>query len=337
MSTESHGRKIGDIQAQKGSTDLVSISKNPESHGTEPPIYRAKWGSPDRPLRVGTLEIPCYVLENGTRVLSGRGMQTALALGQRSGNLLKPFLERSHLRPHMSDKLIEDLSNPVRFVRPGRGGKLATGYEATILVDICDAVLAARKADKLSDSEQVIAEQCEILARGFAKVGIIALVDEATGYQADRPRTELHRLLEAYISPEFLPWTKRFDDEFYKQLFRLQGWQYDPLSVKRPKLIGKITANIVYERLPAGVLEKLREKNPEIRPGVRKRRHHQFLTEDIGNPHLEKHLAVVTALMRASPTWIAFRRLLERALPKPKVLDQQEFDLELDDIDEVDL
>jgi len=147
------------------------------------------------------------------------------------------------------------------------------------------------------------------------KLGIIALVDEATGYQYERDRDELNKILEAYIAKELLPWTRRFPDEFYKQLFRLHGWQYSPLTVKRPKYIGKLTNVLVYEKLPPGVLPELKKKNPITPKGYRKHRHHQFLTEDIGNPHLERHIASVTTLMRASSNWSKFKSLFARAFP----------------------
>ncbi|HGN3509251.1 TPA: hypothetical protein ACKSJL_004093, partial [Providencia stuartii] len=61
--------------------------------------------------------------------------------------------------------------------------KKINGYEASILVDICDAFMQARKEIDLSPRQSIIAEQCEMLIRSFAKVGIISLIDEATGYQ----------------------------------------------------------------------------------------------------------------------------------------------------------
>jgi hypothetical protein len=36
-----------------------------------------------------------------------------------------------------------------------------------------------------------IAKQCELLVRAFARVGIVALVDEVTGYQEIRDRETL--------------------------------------------------------------------------------------------------------------------------------------------------
>ena len=217
--------------------------------------------------------------------------------------------------PYISDRLAETLANPIRFVRPGRGGKTAIGYEATLLVDICNMVLQARKEGQLPEKDMALADRCEILMMGFATVGIIALVDEATGYQEERARDALHQILEAYIAKELLPWAKRFPDEFYKEIFRLWEWQYNPDSVKRTPFVGKLTENIVYKRLPPGVLEELKRLNPKNEKGRRKHKHHQILTENIGNPHLEKHIVAVVALMRASKDWKMFEELLQRAFP----------------------
>ena len=158
----------------------------------------------------------------------------------------------------------------------------------------------------------------DMVIRAFAKVGIIALIDEATGYQAERVRKdelELQRILAAYISPELMPWAKKFPDEFYEQLFRLRGWQYKPISVRKPRIVGKITSQIVYEKLPPGVLEEMREKNPADEEGRRKRKHHQFLTEDIGHPHLKDHLLQVIMLMRVSPKLENVRAAVRPGVP----------------------
>lgn len=197
-------------------------------------------------------------------------------------------------------------------------GRTAFGYEATVLADLCDVVLAARKADVLKKQQEHIAEQCEILVRGFARIGIIALVDEATGYQEAREKDDLRKILEAYISGELLAWAERFPKEFYREMFRLQGWQFDPVSVKRPRLVGKLTKELVYKKLPPGVMEELESKNPpSYKGGYRWYQHHRFLTDDIGNPHLEKQVLVVTSLMKAAETWAEFKKLFARNFPGP--------------------
>jgi P63C domain. len=279
-------------------------------------VLRATHGSADKPLRIGDLEIPCYVLEDGTRVLSGRGMQTALALGQRHGTLLKSFLGRDNIQPFISKALAMALSNPLRFIRPGRGGKVAVGYEATMLPEICDALLSARGGGVLTPKQLVIAEQCEMLTRAFAKVGIIALVDEATGYQEVRDRLALQAILDKFLTQEKAKWAKTFPDEFYEQIFRLRGWEFKPLTGKRPALIGHLTNDIVYSRLAPGILHKLQDINPKTDRGIRKDRHHQFFTRDYGFPELKLHILNLIFLMRGSDTWKTFSHLLNRAAPK---------------------
>jgi len=115
-----------------------------------------------------------------------------------------------------------------------------------ILYEVCQVYLEAKDAGALLPNQLAIAVKCEVLVRGLAHTGIIALVDEATGYQKDRDRDELQRFLALYLSEERLRWAKMFPDEYYRQLFRLQGWQDSPLSVKRPKLVGVITNRLVY-------------------------------------------------------------------------------------------
>lgn len=281
-------------------------------------LPRAKYSGE---LKFGNIVIPCAVLEDGRRLLTQQGFLQAIgrarsAKGGQGASVDKmpAFMAAKNLKPFVSDELVGS-TKPILF-RSQRGNK-AFGYPAELLPRVCDVYLTAREAGVLQDKQYPIAAKCEVLVRGLATVGIIALVDEATGYQYDRNRDALNKILEAYIAKELLPWAKRFPDEFYRQLFRLRDWQYNPISVKRPVFVGKLTNQLVYEQLPDGVLDELKHKNPRDEKGRRKHKHHQFLTEDIGNPHLERHIASVTTLMRAAADWRGFLRLFNRAFQKP--------------------
>lgn len=273
-----------------------------------------------RILHIGDMAIPCYVLKDGRRVISGRGLTLAIGMKGRGSGVIR-IPTHPTLGEYMSEELKFALSHPLTFIGSGSPkNNPAAGYEATMLHSLCEVILSAQDAGVLkTEQEQRYAKAASVLMRAFAKVGIIALVDEATGYQAERDRSELQKILSAYIAEELLPWTKRFPDEFYIQLFRLRGWQYQPLNVKRPQYVGRLTNELVYQKLPPGVLDELRLKNPTDEHGRRKHKHHQFLTDDIGNPHLEKHLAVVITLMKISPTWTIFERHLNRAFPTSNV------------------
>lgn len=99
-------------------------------------------------------------------------------------------------------------------------------------------------------------------------------------------------------------------------LFRLRGWRYSQHSIKRPTLVGKLTNNLIYERLAPGVLNELKQLNPKTTKGTRKHHHHRWLTRDFGHPRLREHLWAVVNLMRAAANWGDFQRMINRALPK---------------------
>jgi len=164
--------------------------------------------------------------------------------------------------------------------------------------------------------QEHIAKQCEILVRGLATVGVIALVDEATHYQEDRARDALEEILRNFISAELLKWVKTFPDGFYRQMFRLRGWQYYQFSVRRPSIAGRLTNDIIYERLAPGVLAQLKRLTPKDVKGRRKHRYFQRLTSDIGHPALREHIASVITLMKVSNSWRKFYSMLNRALPR---------------------
>jgi hypothetical protein len=280
-------------------------------------VPQATHGSPDSPLRIGSVEIPCYVLSDGRRVLVQRSMIGALGMslgGSSQGrDRLAKFAGQERLKSYVPKSLSSGTLSPIEFRTPQ--GNRALGYEATVLADICDAVLEARKAGKLTAKQQHIAAQCEILVRGFARVGIIALVDEATGYQADRARDALAKILQAFVAKELRKWVKTFPGEFYQELFRLRGLPYDG-SVKKPQYIGHLTNDLIYSRLAPGVLEELRRLTPRDEKGKLKHRLFQHLTDDIGHPKLREHLASVTTLMKATSQWDQFMAMMDRALPR---------------------
>ncbi|MDB6051227.1 MAG: hypothetical protein JWR17_3973, partial [Pseudomonas sp.] len=151
-------------------------------------LPKATHGSADHPLRIGDIEIPCYVLEDGSRILSQRGVMSGIGISRgsaySSSDRLTALMESSALVEYVSDAVLSSLKDPIKFVH-GSGGGFAYGYPATMLAEICDSILAARLSGKLPARQSKIADQAELLVRGFARVGIIALVDEATGYQKD--------------------------------------------------------------------------------------------------------------------------------------------------------
>lgn len=272
-------------------------------------------------------------LYNGTRVFSGRGIQKAIGYESKSGQWMNSFCKIDGLTDYLcagENSISERLANPIKFKRNNAGGSLsvANGYEVTLLVDICSAIIDANRAGIFNDEK--IVKSADIIIRSVAKVGIIALVDEATGYQYEREKDELQKILKAYISEELLPWQKRFPDIFYKELFRLNGWDYTVKGIKkRPGIIGKWTNTFIYEELPNGVLEELKKKTPKSESGNRTNRYHQLLTLDIGEPNLEKQINKVITLFQVSDNMKQFCDNFKKM--KMRQIGQMELPFEFDE------
>lgn len=276
-------------------------------------------------LKINDISLPCAVLENGTRILTIASVFKALGRprkGTKRVENMPSFLESKALVPYLNRQNRADQLTMLRYRT--KNNKVSGGYSAEILPIICDIYLEARLENKLTKAQLVLAERAEVLVRSLSKVGIIALVDEATGYQNDRQKDELQKILGLYISAELLPWQKRFPNEYYQHIARLKDWDFNPLSNKRPQIIGKITNDIVYKLLPIGVLEELKKVNPVNENGNRSHRFHQFLTMDIGNNNLEKHLAQIVILMRISKTWNDFEEKMVEAFPRYGISENME-------------
>jgi hypothetical protein len=228
-------------------------------------ILKATHGSSDHPLVIGDVQIPCYVLEDETRVLSQTGFTRAVGMARGGSmvagmNRIELFVSRNRINRFIDKALVERFANPIPFTTPE--GLRAHGFEATLLADLCEAVLKAREAGELQTQQLGIAAKCEVLVRGFARVGIVALVDEATGYQQDRATNALAKILESFIAKELQPWVKTFPADYYEQMFRLRGLDYRKDSVQRPQYFGGLTNDIIYSRLAPGVLDELKRVIP---------------------------------------------------------------------------
>ena len=274
-------------------------------------------------LKIKDIELPCGVLEDGTRILSTRGINRALGstttgtprkdkIGARQ---LPYILASDAVKPYLSNDLLARLTYP-REYRPKHGGRTAYGQEATLLPEMCEVILDADRDGKLGKRYIKIVRTADLLIRGFARVGIIALVDEATGYQDDRAKDELTRILDAYIEEELRPYIRKFPNEFFRQIYRLYGWEYKPGNTRSPRFVGKFINKYIYDPLPPEVLPKLRELNPADDKWQRKHKHFQYLTEDVGEPHVDKQLAAVTALLKISDKPEEFDEHFRRAFAK---------------------
>lgn len=268
-------------------------------------------------LATSFIDLQCFVLDDGRRVISGRGMTSAIGMKGR-GTGVSRIADHKLIKSYGDSALIAAIDNPIKFVGKSPKGKNepSDGYEAHVLQEVCEAILTARDKNLLTtEQDKRYATQADILMRAFARVGIVALIDEATGYQRDRDKQALAKILEAFVTKELQPWLKTFPDEYYSELFRIYKLQYPPEGNPqwRPGFIGHITNNVVYDRLAPGLLPELKRlANKE----ERKARLHQHLSHDVGHPKLQSHMGSIVTLLKLSNTPEEFFSHVDKIHPR---------------------
>ncbi|RIA93311.1 P63C domain-containing protein [Glomus cerebriforme] len=258
-------------------------------------------------LDLAGYKIPCFVLEDGTRVLSSRGMQDALKIvdesdKQKRGPRLKYFLAQKSLQPFIDKEKKRGFFEPIICYK---GKTEIRAYEATLLPDICiilsDLEKESMKRRRILPTRQaIVAKQCELLLKSFAKVGIIGLVDEATGYQYERERFELNKIFKLLILEDgiFSEAKKMFPLDYYKELFEVYNVDFTAENIRRkPRFIGWLTSELVYKNLPKGsfVLEKIKERTPKTKGGYYGKRFYRSLTPE-GRKALEERINTVKTI-----------------------------------------
>jgi len=276
-------------------------------------------------LNLGGWRIRCYVTPDEKRLISEVDFHALFKFrGHQARNRCRDVIDSPYLQSGSMAQLRKKIVSPIKITGPEH--EIVYAYEGEIIIDYCRALMDVRRVGGMPEWALHYAEQAELIVASVAKVGIAALIDEATGHQSRRHKEALQRLLARYFKEEYAAWTKRFPDWFYEELFRLKGWKWDALSNKRPSVVGKVTKDIVYSRLEIGVVEELERKNPLLENGHRKTKHHQWLSDEVGHPALDTHFYALRGLMRAHHDWRRFYHTLQMAFPKRNEMIQLELD-----------
>jgi hypothetical protein len=286
-------------------------------------------------LQIGDIKLACAVLDDdqNTRVFTQEGFLTAIgragkAKGGEGASLEgKPaFLRAKNLEPFISDELLES-TTPLQFVPekgPGYQGR-AFGYRASLLPGVCWVYQDAMMANALTPGQQHIGETCKALLKALTNYAVEDLIDRATGFDDLRKRKAVLKIIEQYVRKDALPWVKLFDVEFYRQIYRLNHWPFDPENTARPGVIGHWT-NDIYDRLAPGVRPALHSRVKRNANGRPTQKLTQYLTPEEGKPRLRELLEGVKALMRISKDWPDFEVKLDMVYPNLNKTLQLPFD-----------
>jgi hypothetical protein len=296
----------------------------------------ARWGSKlpvedyTGVLEIGDLAFPCAVLSDGrTRVLTQSDFMTGMGMYY-SGWVAKNrsaedraaeiphFLGFKNLKPFI-DKHLGDLQSIVVKYRTKKG-TVAHGIRAEIIPKICEIWLDAEEGGSLGARQKKIAVKAKLLMRALAHKGIEALVDGATGFSAHKDQREIARFIQAYVAKDMRQWVRTFPRSFFEQLCKLRNVPF-PEDMRLPQYFGHLINDLVWARLAPGIKDELRARNPQVN-GRRKHKHHQFLTENVGNPRLLHHLGVLEGLARGfdAGEYDKFYARVNVALPDARTL-----------------
>ena len=275
------------------------------------------------------IEVACANLDNGLRVIAESaflkllGRSPTYRRNDKETGCVKmpPFLDSDNLQPFIN-KGILDASRPIYYIT--KTNTPATGYIADLLPHVCRVYKAAYKTEAIHPKQIHIYQRCDLISDVLLDIGIVALIDEATGYQYDRPKDTLQALMALYLDKDPNKWNLQFKETFYEQISRLREWRYVPRQ--RTPAFAHVTVDLVYKRIQPGLWEELKKTNPN----KKKYRYHQLLTDHIGNPHLREHLRAVTKLMQGCTNWNQFMALVNRTYPLNDIQMDIFFDLLLE-------
>ncbi|HFK7186558.1 TPA: P63C domain-containing protein [Serratia odorifera] len=292
--------------------------------------------SAPKPTHSGLMSIgvSCAVLPDGRRVVSMQGNNGlaetfGVSVGSRmprwipgGGDGQLPYvLQAAELQPYISEELRKALSEPIVYKNTSGVGA-AYGIDATLLPELCEVWLDAEKDGSLRQRHHLnTAKKADALYKALARVGAVALVDEATGYQKERQRDELAKLLEQFIAKEMRPWLKTYPPEFFEELCRLRGVPFKA-NMRMPQYFGHLVNNITYDRMAPDLRAILKEE--KVKANKQGAKMHQFLSEGTGNSMLQKRFSGITTLMKACDEYDEFIGLLDRVHPLLKSTEQED-------------
>lgn len=256
-------------------------------------------------LKFGAMEVECAVLDDGRRGLLGKHFAKALGYAEKtpSDRFSRFLIEFAPNYMNGKEKAGSPVSNP------GRGGR-AQFIEAEAVVEAIDNVIEAAVEGRTRkwQSRQVAA--CLAIRRGLGVVGLVSLIDEATGYQYSRAPDALQDLIGRLIRKHVADWERRFEPEYYRALAKLTNTRYMGGGPK-PAIWGWITLHYVYEEVfPTEVLAELQARKGESE------KLHQWLT-DKGIAPLERQIDRVRDFARTSANLADFKARMSAISTRP--------------------
>ena len=246
------------------------------------------------PVRLGGVTIYGHVLDDGRRVFSARDLVAALsgALGPKNAHFERSVAALQNVSGELN------LGPRIEFSIPGSPNGF--GYPVEVFTAVCRAYVRADRAGTLHHKQKPVADRAWAVLDALGDIGIIALVDEATGFQKQRAKTALQDALALLLRESAGPYQVLFSEEFFAEVARLYRITLRGKN-KRPRFFGWFIKHYFYEWLSPAMYAELCSRLPANDNGQRPGLMHPHLT-DGAREIFGRHQDTVVALMRTSGT-----------------------------------
>ncbi|MGH8037211.1 MAG: P63C domain-containing protein [Stenotrophomonas sp.] len=207
-------------------------------------------------VRFGSIDAEAVVLEDGRRGFLAKQFAKVLGYTEktRSGRFDRFLADFAPI--YMKEK--GKAKSPV--LNPGKGGR-AQFIAAEAVMEAVGNVLRAAVAGKTHSQQARQVSACVEINLALGMVGLVALIDEATGYQYHRAPDALQDLIGKLIRTQVADWQRRFEPAYYAALAKVTGTRAVSGANGRPPIWGHITRKWVYEVcFPQEVLEEVAQR-----------------------------------------------------------------------------
>lgn len=272
------------------------------------------FGSNQLPLKIDSVYLPCYLLDNNQRVFTKNGIQKALGYDGKSEDWLLDLLTSIDKFSPISDDCISKYQTPILIANTRNEEEfIIENYDCFLFITICKIIINAKNDGYLSVNQLRYAKNAETILETISSENIVQLIDEATGFVFFKEQSKefLQQFLIEKLNDTAFLWVKTLPDAFFEILFYLNQLDWKDLK-ENPLILGKIIHEVVFSRQTDEIIQELRAKKPKR---SYKRKHNNL--QDNEHPALKEFVSNCLSLMKASGyQWNIFLQFLNKSYPK---------------------
>jgi hypothetical protein len=227
---------------------------------------KALYGSPSHLLKINSIDLECYILDDNTRIIGANKLEKAFGLDSKSDNSLYNFILNISRYSNVSDDIISVLQTPILFeiLLDDQTEKTISGYNSCLLFPICNCILKANSAGFLSVNQLKTAKIADKILKGSETKLLSNWIDEVTGFTffKENAKSQFRNYLMKIKNDAAFEWVVTFTDVFYEDLFIFIQSNWHDLS-HNPSKMADFIYSLIFLRIDDKILADLRSTKPK--------------------------------------------------------------------------